>query len=177
MRGQHGIGGQKRELPQLPGSQCIQGVRIQHGGFPLGIRRQKGVQDTCRTGAKPRPSQQDRRLFRKALAHGGGICGQNPAVRVGAAGQGTAFRRAGQHQLDHRLHAGKVHQPGPGAQRTLHTKGGSPPVSKATRCGSHTAVTALVALRPALRQQGGDLVLIQLMHQRFPPLRFGVKDV
>ena len=126
---------------------------------------------------KPRPSQQDRRLFRKALAHGSGICGQNPAVRVGAAGQGTAFRRAGQHQLDHRLHAGKVHQPGPGAQRTLHTKGGSPPVSKAARCGSHTAVIALVALRPALRQQGGDLVLIQLMHQRFPPLRFGVKDV
>ena len=51
--------------------------------------------------------------------------------------------------------------------RVLRPPPGSPP----------PAVTALVALRPALRQQGGDLVLIQLMHQRFPPLRFGVKDV
>ena len=55
--------------------------------------------------------------------------------------------------------------------------GGSPPLSKAACHGGHAAVTALVAMRPALRQQGGDLVLIQLMHQRVPPLRFGVKDV
>ena len=144
--GQQGVGGQAGRRPQLAGGQGVQGVGVQHRPPPGGPGAQQRRQHLAGGGAQPRPGQQHGRGPGKAAAHRGRVRRQNAPVRVGAAGQGAAFRRAGQRQRDDRLHPRQVHKPGAGAQRPFAAQRGRPPVGHAAGHRRHPAETALVGV-------------------------------
>ena len=163
VRGQYGMF--RQGGPQFARSQRVECVGVQHSRRPGTALAQQHIADV--PGALPQagPCQQDRVLACEPGAQGRRILGVDAAVRIGAAAAGAAFRRAGQHQLDHRLHAGQVDQSGPAPQRPLHTERGRAPVGHTARHREHTAVTAFVGIRPAFGQplaHGGACDLLHL---------------
>ena len=151
MRRQDRVGGQS--APEFAGSQRVQGIGVQHSPAPWGIFAQQGT--AYLGGALPQPGadQQDGASVGKPVPQGGSVMRVDAAVGRRAAAAGTALRRAGQHQLHNRLHAGQKDQPGAAAQRPLCAECSRAAVGHAACRSQYAAVASLVAVCPALRQQ------------------------
>ena len=156
-RGLAGVGRQDRVCgqipPVLPRCQCVQCVGVQHGTGPRGVPAEQGLTDIGGALPQPGPGQQNGVPVREPAAQRVGVLRVDAPVGRRAAAAGAAFRRAGKHQLDNRLDAGQIHQPGPAAQSALCAERRRPAVGHAARRGQHTAVAPLVALRHAPGQQ------------------------